>query len=340
MEKSPRPGTGKAILLWLILFLICLGLGYPTLNRYDPRATGGLSDSQDYYDLVTRGPEAVASHVRFRVLVPFLARPLYRIAQGHIGSWQPVFFGLLAVNAFFTATTALFLVLVGARLGYGGPVSLLGGALYLLNFETSNARLSGMIDSAEGCFLLAIVWSLLSGRLWLLPVWAVLGAMGKETFAPFSLVLTATWWFVARDCERWKPMDSVAILSTGVSALVTVAAVQSIISGHVIWPWQFAASMHATGWHPESLLANIFDRNLFYGFVWLLPGGILRVRDFPRPWTYACAAAALLDFVMVAWYGAMPGTAARALFSIAGPLLSLSVAACAADTFPGSALSR
>src|SRR5258708_5886952 len=117
-----RPRTGQTIFLWLILFLICLGLGYPTLNRYDPRATGGLSDSRDYYELVTRGPEAVDSHVRFRVLVPLLARPLSRIARGRIGSWEPVFLGLLVVNAFFTATTAFFLVLAGARLGYGGPV--------------------------------------------------------------------------------------------------------------------------------------------------------------------------------------------------------------------------
>src|SRR4051812_36181065 len=89
-----RPRTSQTILLWLILFLICLGLGYPTLSRYDPRTTGGTSDSRHYYDLVTRGPGAVDSHVRFRVLVPLLARPLYRMAKGRLGSWEPVFLGL------------------------------------------------------------------------------------------------------------------------------------------------------------------------------------------------------------------------------------------------------
>jgi hypothetical protein len=40
--------------------------------------------------------------------------------------------------------------------------------------------------------------------------------------------------------------------------------------------------------------------------------------------------------MLVAWYGAMPGTAARAIFSIAGPLLSLSAASYLAGAFPGS----
>jgi len=42
-------------ILWVLFFLVCLGLGYPTLNRYDPRTSGGMIDSVDYYKLVTGG---------------------------------------------------------------------------------------------------------------------------------------------------------------------------------------------------------------------------------------------------------------------------------------------
>lgn len=28
------------VLTWAMFFLMCLGLGYPTLSRYDPRQTG------------------------------------------------------------------------------------------------------------------------------------------------------------------------------------------------------------------------------------------------------------------------------------------------------------
>ena len=325
-DEWTRRNVTREVILWLMLFFICLGLGYPTLNRYDPRSTGGLSDTQAYYDLVTSGSDSVFGHMRFRVLVPLLARPLYLAAKGRTGTWEPVFLGFLIVNAFFTATTAWLLVVVGRRLVRTEAVALLAAALYLLNFEISNLRLSGMVDSAEGCFLMAIVWSLLCRRLWLLPVWGLIGAFGKETLAPYAIVFTAIWWFVSRDRERWKPLETAAILSTGLAALGGVATVQSLISGHVAWPWEFAMSMRAESGHLTALLSNILDRNLLYGFCWLLPIAVLRLNRFPRPWIAACAAAALADYSLTAYYVAQPGTAVRSLFSIAGPLLSLSAA--------------
>lgn len=39
-------------LLWLLLLLICLGLGYPALNRYDPTKLEGTSDVGEYRDIV------------------------------------------------------------------------------------------------------------------------------------------------------------------------------------------------------------------------------------------------------------------------------------------------
>jgi hypothetical protein len=314
------------ILLWVVLFLMCLGLGYPTLNRYDPRSTIGLSDTRGYYELATRGPAAVPSHMRFRVLVPFLTRPLTHIAEGRTGSWEPVFFGFLIVNSLFAATTAWLLILAAGRIAGSHATGLLSGAIYLLNFENSNLRLSGMIDSSEGCFLMAITFCLLRRRLWPLPVLGILGALAKETFVPFTLVFTLTWWFVSRRRELWKPGETLFVLSTGLLALLSLTVLQTAMSGHVVWPWQFGESLRAEGGHVQSLANNIFDRNLLYGFVWLLPIGLLRVKKLPLPWVFACASTAALDFTLVAWYGAAQGTAARALFSIAGPLLSLSVA--------------
>src|SRR5438046_869957 len=87
-------------LLWTVLFLICFGLGYPSLNRYDPRATRGLSDTSKYYALVVGDVEGVRlSHGQFRVLVPLLSRPLYRLFKSHSGTWNPAFLALLIVNS-------------------------------------------------------------------------------------------------------------------------------------------------------------------------------------------------------------------------------------------------
>ena len=265
--------------------------------------------------------------MEFRVLVPWLARPIYHIAEGHIGTWEPVFLGLLVVNAFFVATTTYLLVAIGRLLVWEEPVALLAACLYLLNFDTSNLRLSGLIDSAEGCFLLAIAWSLLSRRLWLLPLWGLLGALAKESFVPFSIVFTVTWWFVSRQRQRWTLPETFAILSTGAVAFLSVTILQMAVSGHVVWPWEFAVSLRANGGYLESLRANILDRNFIYGFAWLLPLGILRLKRFPSQWTVACAGTALVEFMLVAWHGVQAGAAARALFTIAGPLLSLSAAA-------------
>lgn len=316
----------RELLLWIILFLICFGLGYPTLNRYDPRETGGLSDTQDYYVLVTHPADIAPSYIRFRVLVPLLARPLYLLAEGHIGTWEPVFLSLLIVNSFFVATTAYLLVCIGRRLLPTDSAALLAATIYLLDFEVSNLRLSGMLDSAEGFFLIAIVWSLLSRRYWLLPIWGLSGALAKETFVPFCLVFTFVWWGISRRGERWTAGETMATLSTGAVAILSAFAVQSAITGRPIWPWAFAGSVFAPTGHLQALAENIFDRNLLYGFAWLLPVGAFRLRCFPRQWMLSCATVSVLVFILVAWHGDSAGTAARALFSVAGPLLSLSAA--------------
>src|SRR5580704_13984603 len=77
----------RHITLWAMFFLVCLGLGYPTLNRYDPTKTVGMSDALQYSRLVVDGPQAAEGHWRYRVLVPFLAKPIYRLTAGRIGSW-------------------------------------------------------------------------------------------------------------------------------------------------------------------------------------------------------------------------------------------------------------
>jgi hypothetical protein len=85
-------------------------------------------------------------------------------------------------------------VAIGRLLMLDFTTSLLGATLYLLNFCVVNLNLAGLIDSAEGCFLLATAWSLLTGRWYLLPVWGMFGALGKETFAPLSAMFALGWW--------------------------------------------------------------------------------------------------------------------------------------------------
>src|SRR5215210_642072 len=84
------------LLLWPLFFAICLGLGYPALKRYDPRATQGLSDTYKYYAMVTGADDSNSKELfRCRVLVPYVARPFYWFAQTYLHPVNPVFFALL-----------------------------------------------------------------------------------------------------------------------------------------------------------------------------------------------------------------------------------------------------
>src|ERR1700674_2144803 len=115
-------------------------------------------------------------------------------------------FGLLVADSLFVAGTAVLIFILGAIFGASlgnrqmgsSAVGLVGALLYLVNFAVPNLRLVGLVDAGEGFFLLALLWSLSEFELWALPVIAVLGALTKESFIPFSIVFTTAWWFSTR----------------------------------------------------------------------------------------------------------------------------------------------
>jgi hypothetical protein len=318
-------GLGRGTVLWILFFLISFGLGYATLNRYDPRTTG-LKDTVAYYEIVAHGPTADLEHMRFRVLVPFLAKPFYWAARGRVGTWDPVFFGLLVANSLLVATTALLLVRIGSQQAGDLAVAMLGATIYLLNFEVPNLRLAGLIDAGEGCFLMFVVWSLLEDRWRLLPLWGLLGALSKETFVPYAAVLVTVWWLVSS--RHHAARLSRAAWGAGMVAIAfaAVGILQAGLVGHVVWPWQFAATLGTWPGFGRRFARLLGDRQSWYGFVWLLPLGLWQLKRLSRPWCIASATTVLCPLVLSAYHNADPGTWGRAAFSIAGPLLSLSVA--------------
>jgi len=324
-------------LWWALFFLICLGLGYPPLNRYDPDKTAGLTDVADYRDMVVgreaqpvfglNGPDArIAQWEHFnRVLVPFVAKPFYWLARGHVGTWDPALFGLLLANAIFTATTACLLAVIGYRLTRSLSMALLGATLFLLNFCVANLSLVGHVDSAECCFLMFIVWSLQTGRWYLLPLWGGGGALAKETFAPFSVIFVLAWWASEARRGRLQLTRLAWICALGVVSMVTVTLAMSTVAAGPVWPWQFAAYMHDPIGFLPGLRRLFLGHAFWYTFMWLHPLGLLRLRRLPRPWVCATAAAFCGALALGAFNDA-GGNTTRALFNIAGPVLSLSVA--------------
>lgn len=312
--------------LFFLFFLIAGGLGYPTLNRYDPQHTPGLSDVQTYAALVTGQADSGLDHMRFRVLVPWLARPVYHLARGRSGSWDPVTLGLLFADSIFVAATAVLILMMGmAQLG-SYPAGLVAALLYLLNFAVPNLRLAGLVDAGEGFFLLAVFWSLAESKLWPLPLIAIPGALTKESFVPFMIVFTASWWLVVPKQLHSGVRRAVWIGGSWLISLATISVLHWSITGQAESPLAFAASLRGSHDYLHHFSSALFDRNSLYIFVWLLPLGVPCLKRFPKSWLVPVAATSLLVFVLDAYYSGVPGTVGRALFTTAGPLLALSAA--------------
>ncbi len=310
--------------LFCLFFMIAMGLGYPILNRYDPRATPGLSDVKTYSALVLRAPNPGYDHVQFRVLVPWIARLVFLASEKRLGHWDPVLFGLLVADSLFVALTAVLIVILGSRTLGSYPVALVSSLLYLLNFAVPNLRLVGLVDAGEGFFLLALLWALSESAFWALPIIAIFGTLTKESFVPFMIAFTATWWIVERKGMK-SPLTSAAwITSTWLLSFLVMTALQWRISGHPSSPDTFVHSLHNNHDYLRQFGMSLWDRTFLYVFAWLLPIGILRLGRFPKSWLMSMAVTSTVAFALSDYYGAGPGTIVRALFSIAGPVLSLS----------------
>ena len=321
----PR-GLKYYLLLWSLFFLICFGLGYPTLSRYQPRAVEGLSDTALYYQLVTGDPQSLGrSYMRDRVLVPFVAKPFYWFALAHLPSWDAAFFGLLVANSIFCAASACFIASIGQRISHDSGVALLGATLYLLNFAISNFQLAGMVDSAESCFMLALTWTLFQERWSLLPVWGIFGALARETFVPFALVFTLAWCLAEEQGRRARPLRFLWVGVMAFASIATLLILHSVMVGHFLWPVDMAAQNDAGGNYATAFVKSLLSPTLWYVFCWLLPLGIWRLKRLPRRWVIASISTGVLALLLGA-YRDIAGNIARPLFTALGPMLSVSAA--------------
>ena len=309
----------RVVLLWVMFFMICFGLGYPILNRYDPGKLPGTSDAADYCDAV-RSPLTLS----YRVLVPALARPFYLLSRGRIRTWDPALFGMLVASSILSASTAIAIISIGLRIGFSLATSMVAPMLFLFDFAVPNWNLSGYIDSGEAFFLAMVTWSLLSERWYLLPVWAIPGSLAKDTFAPFAVVFAVIWWIADRPirASRMIWIGALAVLS-GWAVLAELQSNRPFRGGGL----QYAVEMRQ--FSGPGFFKAMFDclavHEFWFTFAWLLPLGLLRVKRIDRRWVWATAGTFLLALLFGGYNNAL-GNTTRAFFNIAGPLLSLAAA--------------
>lgn len=309
------------LILSAVFFSICFGLGYAPLNRYDPASVLGLSDAHSYVAMVEGRPNASPKH-SVRVLVPLLARPIARVADGRTGSWNPALFALLVVNSAFVAWAAVLLLTIGEIITGDRRVGLIASLIYLLTFNVTNFQLAGLVDSVEAWALIAVTWALLARRWLLVPLIGIVGALGKETSIPLILVFCAAWVVslaVMRPNDRPPYWTLVSLL---VAQIAAVEAVHIGVAGHLVAPWHLSSDV-TIAYAGQNFPAMAMIRELFYSFVWLLPLGIPRLKDLPREWIISSAAA--LVVVLGLTLGVSVGeNATRPAFNALGPILALS----------------
>lgn len=312
------------LILGLLFFLISLGLGYPTLNRYDPRLVTGLHDSQRYVEMET-GTASWTAQQELRVLVPLLARPISRVSVGHIGAWNPDFLGLLIINSFFVAWAAILLLSIGERVTGDRNVAIVASLLYLVTFNVANVQLAGLVDSVEAWALLAVTWALFNKRWALIPLIGIVGALGKETTVPLLLTFCIAWaWRVgaSQKGSRSLYLATAALLTAQAATLVIVRAA---LTGSVLMPWQLVTSYRMFFGLGDAFSRTLFNREILYSFGWVLPLGLLQLRRLPSVWIVASAASLLVMMALSIWWG-VGGNVARPAFNAVGPILTLSVA--------------
>jgi hypothetical protein len=333
----PNSGNGIRLVVfaaWVVLlFVICFGLGYPTLNRYDPRSISGLSDSVQYYKLIEQGPEAATSHFKYRVFVPYLAKLIYRVAFGRLGSWNPTAFALLIVNSIFCAAAAFLVSVLAFMLSARRLIGVVAAFAYLLNFTLANYHLSGLVDSADAFLFVLLTWALMSRRWALLPAIGLLAGLSKETFIPIGFLFAITWVLSESSVERTK--EVLAVIVMAVVGMTTVLVVRSAIDHSLVLPWNIVAQEHTiAGGFIYNLLRIGTEWNLWLTIVWL-PFVFFAAQYIPEGWSRGALVGAVVTVALSAWNDVgraagrpvvSAGNVVRPLFDVVGPLFAISFA--------------
>ena len=315
------------LLIWSVFFLIAIGLGYQGLTRYDPAQSSSIDDASVYSEIVKNGAQGITTdHRSTRVLVPFLARPIYGIVKNNIGSWNPVQFSLLVVASFFCASLVVMMVKICKRLFDDERVGIVAGLILYVNFSVPNLYLSGLVDAAEAFFLLSLVYILLHKKLAYIPIIAVLGSLTKETFLPVGLLILGVWWAYEAYIDRKINFEKILhfVFFTLISVIV-ITALKSYALEKITFLWEFSESMRKdNNFSFDRILIAI--RRFSYAVIWLLPLSLFRIKLLPVPWVLSAFLSTLVIFLMGWWIGASGAAISRYMFNIIGPLLSISAA--------------
>ena len=248
----------QALLMFIGFGYIAFGLGYSSLNRYDPSSLEFLSDTTFYFAIVENGLNGVTQDAygrSARILHPLIANILYQYIPS-FGSWNMVAFAMLTLNSIFVSLIGLIISSFALSLGYSRLVGLTASLIFLCNFATVNFFLAGLIDSSFclifQIFLIAIFYK--KHRL-LIPLFIV-GTLFKELMIPYGAVFSCAYFLAdAYQTKRVNWQFGINSLFGVFASFALVVLLQSFASGSLVLPWGHAANLY------EPRIAPIFFRS-------------------------------------------------------------------------------
>ena len=308
-------------LLLGIFFVICLGLGYAVLNRFDPVLLNALDDANLYGEMVKHGisswnQEIDNPVIRNRVLVPYLAQIIY-LKIPAIGSFNMVNFSLLVVNSFFTALSAMMILKMCYKITENFEYSIVASMFFLLNFNIINFYLVGYVDSAYGFVFLLLIYCLQFNKWGLLPFIAIAGCLIKEVFLPVASSLILGW--LAYDCYMQKkiaPMNLITFIlfvATGIIALISIDTYINKSSIYLYWENILSVTNSVSVEFNTSSLVSDLVRFIFT-LGWIIILAIPSLKKLPQNIVFSTAFACLVAVFLGWWAGVGGADYARFMF--------------------------
>ena len=320
----------RSILYTAVLFFMFMvysfGIGYSTLSRFDPRQ-GGTTDTISYYQMTLGHYHGINEDHRYRVLTPTLAGLLnLGLARINFGVWDTVFLSLLIVNSVFTSITALLLMRTVRIVAPDPLVEIITPFLYLASWTVVNGHLLATVDAGEICFLTAMVLACLQRKWFYVPILLGLGVMAKETVAYFGLLCFGSWWLYSRLRRSEKDTFSIVyILLTLASSGVVYLGIRLILGELTEGQRLLPRHDQLVNFLPN-LLESLLSKTMIYGYAFLFPIALLRIRRLPGNYIVASCIMGLAVFLACGYVGHVGSNVARPLFNTIGPILTISCA--------------
>ena len=238
-----RKFINSDLILYFTFFAIAWGLGYTTLNRYDPSEFAGLSDILIYSKIVENGInlssiEYDESFRSTRIVFPTIARIIYLLTP-QLGTWSQLTHAFLITSSIFTSLSAFLIYKLSLSIFQDNQISIIASFLFLTNFVVINLHQVGLIDSAYCFSYILLLYILYHNKLFLLLPLFLIATLTKEQFVVFGSLILTTYFLLIFNTNRKVDYQAIILITLSISLSVfTLIFFHSYVRGEITYPWQ------------------------------------------------------------------------------------------------------